>query len=113
MINVFSYSSCAALTPPLLCPSNRPLISTSTVSSAPFSLSASNKLDFIFILSPTLRLFFSAKSLCIKILFLSSFSKCFPSTNLYAPDTNFVSFDESLTPVNITVLLKFFALFGD
>ena len=49
-------------------------------------VSASNKLDFIFILSPTLRLFFSAKSLCIKILFLSSFSKCFPSTNLYASD---------------------------
>ena len=49
-------------------------------------VSEAYKLDFIFILSPTLRLFFSAKSLCIKILFLSSFSKCFPSTNLYASD---------------------------
>lgn len=113
MINVFSYSSCAALTPPLLCPSNRPLISTSTVSFAPFSLSASNKLDFIFILSPTLRLFFQLNLYALRFLFLSSFSKCFPSTNLYASDTNFVSFDESLTPVNITVLLKFFALLGD
>mgnify|MGYP006875990269 CR=1 FL=1 len=93
MINVFSYSSCAALTPPLLCPSNRPLISTSTVSSAPFSLSASNKLDFIFILSPTLRfIFFQLNLYALRFYFLSSFSKCFPSTNLYASDTNFVSF---------------------
>lgn len=77
MINVFSYSSCAALTPPLLCPSNRPLISTSTVSSAPFSLSASNKLDFIFILSPTLRLFFQLNLYALRFYFYLHFLNVF------------------------------------
>ena len=75
--------------------------------------STSNKLDFNLILSPIFNLFFSARSLCIKILFLSLLFKCLPWINLYTPEINLFSFFESLTPVNITVLLKFFALSAD